>query len=37
VEKGIKSLLVNGTEVSGNIIPVDLADSGTVTVEAIMG
>jgi cellobiose phosphorylase len=37
VQKGIKSLIVNGTEVSGNVIPVDLANGDSVTVEAIMG
>jgi cellobiose phosphorylase len=37
VEKGIKSLIVNGTEVAGNVIPVDLASGDSVTVEAVMG
>ncbi len=37
VEKGIKKLIVNGTEVAGNLIPLDLVSGSEVTVEAIMG
>jgi cellobiose phosphorylase len=37
VEKGIKSLIVNGTEVEGNLIPVSLVGGDEVEVEAVMG
>jgi hypothetical protein len=37
VEKGIKSLIVNGTEVEGNLIPVSMVSGDEVNVEAIMG
>ena len=37
VEKGIKSLTVNGTPVAGNVIPVEMVSGSEVTVEAIMG
>ncbi len=37
VEKGIKSLTVNGTSVAGNVIPVEMVSGSEVTVEAIMG
>ncbi|MCI5857021.1 MAG: glycosyl transferase [Agathobacter sp.] len=37
VEKGIKSLTVNGTPVEGNVIPVKMVSGSEVTVEAIMG
>ena len=37
VEKGIKSLTVNGTPVTGNVIPVEMVSGSEVTVEAIMG
>ena len=35
-QKGISKLIVNGTEVSGNVIPYDAATK-EYTVEAIMG
>ena len=37
VEKGIKSLTVNGTPVAGCVIPVEMVSGSEVTVEAIMG
>ena len=37
VEKGIKSLIVNGTPVAGCVIPVEMVSGSEVTVEAIMG
>jgi cellobiose phosphorylase len=37
VEKGIKSLIVNGTAVEGNLIPVSLVSGNEVNVEAVMG
>lgn len=37
VEKGIKSLTVNGTPVAGCVIPVAMVSGSEVTVEAIMG
>ena len=37
VEKGIKSLTVNGTPVTGCVIPVEMVSGSEVTVEAIMG
>ncbi len=37
VEKGIKSLTVNGTPVAGNVIPVEMVSGSEVTIEAIMG
>lgn len=37
VEKGIAKLIVNGTEVEGNLIPFVMINSSEVTVEAIMG
>lgn len=37
VEKGIAKLIVNGKEVEGNLIPLDLVSGDEVTVEAIMG
>ncbi len=37
VEKGIKKLIVNGTEVAGSLIPLDLVSSKEVIVEAVMG
>ncbi len=37
VEKGIKSLTVNGTPVAGYVIPVEMVSGSEVTVEAIMG
>ena len=37
VEKGIKSLTVNGTPIEGNTIPVSMITSSEVTVEAVMG
>ncbi len=37
VEKGIKKLIVNGTEVAGSLIPLDLVSGKEVIVEAVMG
>ncbi len=37
VEKGVKKLIVNGIEVSGNLIPLDLVSEKEVKVEAVMG
>jgi cellobiose phosphorylase len=37
VQKGIKSIKVNGNEITGNIIPLSYANGGSVNVEVLMG
>jgi len=37
VQKGVKSIKVNGKEISGNIIPLSFASGGKVDVEVLMG
>ena len=37
VEKGVKSITVNGTAIEGQIIPASYATGGVVTVEVVMG
>ena len=37
VQKGVKSIKVNGQDVSGNVIPLSFAKGGKVEVEVVMG
>ncbi|MCL2683545.1 MAG: hypothetical protein FWE63_08750 [Bacteroidales bacterium] len=37
VQKGVKSIKVNGQEIEGNIIPLSFAKGGSVDVEVVMG
>jgi cellobiose phosphorylase len=37
VQKGVKSIKVNGQEIEGNIIPLSFANGGSVDVEVVMG
>jgi cellobiose phosphorylase len=37
VLKGVKSIKVNGDEISGNVIPLSYANGGSVNVEVVMG
>ncbi|MCL2264817.1 MAG: hypothetical protein FWC22_02135 [Treponema sp.] len=37
VQKGVKSIKVNGKETSGNVIPLSFAKGGNVDVEVLMG
>jgi len=37
VQKGVKSIKVNGTEINGNIIPLSFAAGGKVDVDVLMG
>jgi cellobiose phosphorylase len=37
VQKGVKSIKVNGNEIEGNLIPLSYANGGTVNVEVLMG
>jgi len=37
VQKGVKSITVNGNAIEGNVIPLSYADGGKVDVEVIMG
>jgi len=37
VQKGVKSIKVDGKEIEGNIIPLSFANGGSVNVEVVMG
>ncbi|MGL1893417.1 MAG: hypothetical protein OCD02_17405 [Spirochaetaceae bacterium] len=37
VEKGIKSIVVDGTEITGTTIPSSMFNSGTISVNVVMG
>jgi cellobiose phosphorylase len=37
VQKGVKSVTVNGTAIDGNVIPLSYANGGKVDVEVVMG